>query len=104
MKIYLPRYLGKTKDDEEFEEEAPAESFQLETILLVEDDVDVRSYLADVLRSLKYRVITAPNGQAALSILADNERRISLLLTDVVMPGMNGRELGRRAHEVRLPS
>ncbi|MGA7806962.1 response regulator, partial [Bradyrhizobium sp.] len=64
-----------------------------ETILVVEDEADVRSYLVETLRDLKYGVREAADGAAALKLLDSDPSRIDLLLTDVVMPGMNGREL-----------
>ena len=66
-----------------------------------EDDPDVRAYLLDALRGLKYRAIAAANAQAALHVLIDDDKRVDLLLTDVIMPGLNGRELGRRAQALR---
>jgi DNA-binding response OmpR family regulator len=53
------------------------------------------------LRHLNYRAIGAPNADAALRILEDQSARIDLMLTDVTMPGMNGRELATRARELR---
>ena len=78
-----------------------AEAEGSETILVVEDDTDVRTYLAETLRTLNYRVITSNSAQAALSILIQDDRRVDLMLTDVVMPGLDGRELGRRAQALR---
>jgi CheY-like chemotaxis protein len=78
-----------------------AEGEQNETILVVEDDADLRTYLAEVLRGLNYRVIMTSNAQAALDTLLQDETRVDLLLTDVVMPGANGRELARRAQSLR---
>jgi PAS domain S-box-containing protein len=72
-----------------------------ETILVVEDDKDLRAYLVEVLRDLTYRVIGAQDAVAALGILEQPAVRVDLMLTDVVMPGMNGRELSRRARELR---
>ena len=51
---------------------------------------------------MNYDVSAVPNAQSALTILLQAERRVDLLLTDIVMPGINGRELGRRAQEMRL--
>ena len=68
---------------------------------MVEDDKDLRTYLADILRNLNYRVITAASAQSALTTLMQENRRVDLLLTDIVMPGINGRELGRRAQSLR---
>ncbi|HVC65241.1 MAG TPA: response regulator, partial [Candidatus Dormibacteraeota bacterium] len=81
--------------------EGLCQSEQGETILVVEDEQDLRSYLLDALRGLGYQVLGAPHAQAALAILQQGARRIDLLLTDVVMPGMSGRELGRQAQEIR---
>jgi CheY-like chemotaxis protein len=62
---------------------------------------DVRSYLADVLCSLSYSVAAASNGKTALHLLKQSDLRFDLLLTDVVMPGMNSRELVKFAAELR---
>jgi two-component system cell cycle sensor histidine kinase/response regulator CckA len=66
-----------------------------ETILLVEDEEEVRPLIAEALRSYGYRVIEASNGAEALE-LAREAGHIDMLLSDVVMPGMNGRELSER--------
>jgi PAS domain S-box-containing protein len=100
VKMYFPRMI-RDSIDEEVTDEFVAEGEGGETILIVEDDNDLRTYLAEILRGLKYAVITAPTGQAALATLVQDEKRVDLLLTDVVMPGMNGRELGRKAQALR---
>ena len=64
-----------------------------ETILVVEDDDFVRGSIVEMLRALHYGVLAAADAQAALAQLAEPEHRIDLLLTDVMMPGMNGRDL-----------
>jgi CheY-like chemotaxis protein len=64
-----------------------------ETIFVVEDEADVRSYLVETLRDLNYRVREAPDGAAALTLFEADPSRIDLLLTDIVMPGINGRQL-----------
>ncbi len=96
VKIYLPRRIGAS-----LEEEAPpievAGNSAGESILLVEDDHDVRIYLAETLRASNYNVIEAANGEKALEALAAYDGEIHLLLTDVVMPGMNGRRLAEAA-------
>lgn len=102
IKIYLPRHVGRSEDAEEMEQEnAPSRSEAGETILVVEDDADLRAYLAEILRGLGYRVMIAPHAKGALAILEQKSNRIDLLLTDVVMPGMNGRDLGLRAQDIR---
>jgi DNA-binding NarL/FixJ family response regulator len=67
-----------------------------ETILLVEDDEVVRKLVSEVLDNEGYRLLEAANDVAALSICAQYEERIHLLLTDVIMPEMSGRELADR--------
>ena len=66
------------------------------TILLVEDEPGVRAFTAQVLEEAGYRVLQAESGEAALELSAAAEEPISLLLTDVVMTGINGRVLAER--------
>jgi CheY-like chemotaxis protein len=104
VKIYLSRYCYTKRFDEEEEDtkvDLVGDRDQGQVILVVEDNTDLRSYLLEVLRGLGYQVLTAPHAQAALPILEHRSCRIDLLLTDVVMPGMNGRDLGRKAQELR---
>ena len=100
IKIYLPRYHGNAAVESE-PDATIADGDTTETILVVEDDADLRTYITDVLRDLNYRVLSAANAQTALTMLIQDEPKIHLLLTDVVMPGINGRELGRRAAQMR---
>ena len=100
IKIYLPRYHGNAIAEDE-PDPAIAEGDTTEAILIVEDDTDLRTYITDMLRDLGYRVLSASSAQAALTILLQDQPKIHLLLTDVVMPGINGRELGRRAMQLR---
>ena len=78
----------------------PAESQSLplgkETILLVEDEPSLRAMMGMVLSGNGYRVLEAGNGQDALALLGKHQGPIHLLVTDVVMPEMGGRELARR--------
>jgi CheY-like chemotaxis protein len=62
-------------------------------VLVVEDDEEVRVYVADLLRGLHYQVLEAADAPSALAQLDKGKGRIDLLLTDVVLPGMNGRRL-----------
>ncbi len=64
-----------------------------ETILLVEDEALLRNYLVDALRSLGYCVLDAGDGEEAMSVNGAYKKEIHLLLTDVIMPKMNGSEL-----------
>jgi PAS domain S-box-containing protein len=100
VKMYFPRFVERTIE-EEIVEATPVAEGDSETILVVEDDQDVRSYLLEMLRELKYRAIPASSAQAALHVLVEDDKQVNLLLTDVIMPGHNGRELGRRAQALR---
>nr|WP_271523920.1 PAS domain-containing sensor histidine kinase [Bradyrhizobium sp. CCBAU 53380] len=101
IKMYFPRYTGSAQPDSDDAREFTSEGASVETILVVEDDADLRGYVSDVLRDLNYRVLSAGSAQAALTTLLQENQHVDLLLTDVVMPGINGRELGRRAQEIR---
>ncbi len=72
-----------------------------ETILLVEDQDDVRSVASIGLQSYGYIVLPASDGAAALQLARQHGKKIDLLLTDVVMPGMSGRELAETLHGYR---
>lgn len=93
FKIYLPRI------DEELERESagPQELPKgKETILVVEDEKDVRTLIVQILRKQGYKVIEAENGGEVFTACANHQGKINLLLTDVVMPGMSGRELAEK--------
>ena len=92
VRIYLPRLLRGSDAEQEPTAEAPGSEAH-ETILVVEDDRDVRSYIVDTLRELDYRVLEAADAEAALGLLERGERKIDLLLTDVVLPGKSGPQL-----------
>jgi PAS domain S-box-containing protein len=96
--IYLPRAtdLGKTAPMKPVSSETGHE-----TILLVEDDDRVRALVSNMLRKNGYTVLLASAGDQALEIAARHRGRIHLLLTDVVMPGLNGRILSERLTAVR---
>jgi PAS domain S-box-containing protein len=95
FRIYLPRV------DQPVEETPPGElsveepSPGSETILLVEDEEAVRSLARQVLESRGYRVLETDGATKALELAAAHKEQIQLLLTDVVMPHMNGKELAR---------
>jgi PAS domain S-box-containing protein len=100
VKLYFPRARGHA-DEVEDDSGVSRTSADSEVILVVEDDSDLRWYLIEALRDLDYRTIGAPDANAALAILEQPSTKIDLMLTDVIMPGMNGRELSRRARELR---
>ena len=96
--VYLPRV------DEELEARAPvttASSPGGETVLLVDDDGEVRTLACRVLRLQNYVVLEAATPDEALAICEEHKGPIDLLLTDVVMPVMNGRELAERVRPLR---
>ena len=76
-----------------------------ETILLVEDEELVRSFLTELLEACGYRVIATTDGESALAICKNTKEPIDLLITDVVMPRMSGRELAEKlgAYLPKLP-
>jgi CheY-like chemotaxis protein len=96
VKIYLPRFTAGAPDEELPPPEVISPSSG-ECVLLVEDDDDVRDYLAEALRTANYQVIVAANGEKAIEVMEVHNGKIDLLLTDVVMPGMNGRRLAEQA-------
>jgi two-component system, cell cycle sensor histidine kinase and response regulator CckA len=95
FKIYLPHVKQKA---EKLVKEKPEQNLPKgnETVLLVEDESNVRLMAQKLLEKLGYKVIAAPNGNEALNLVERNNESIDLLITDVVMPGMNGRELATR--------
>ena len=101
IKMYFPRHHGSNSQEAEDVSIPYAEGDTVETILVVEDDEDVRTYVTEALRELNYQVISAPSAQSALTSLLQDRPKIDLMLTDVVMPGINGRELAKRALEIR---
>jgi DNA-binding response OmpR family regulator len=66
------------------------------TILVVEDQPEVLSFLADALQALGYRVLTASHPDDGLALGDEHAEQIDLVLTDVVMPGMNGPEMAKQ--------
>jgi two-component system NtrC family sensor kinase len=96
VKIYLPRGFARRAEAQSETKVPESQKGRLETVLVVEDDPDVRSYVTETLRSLNYGVLEAPDGETAL-VLLHRPGPIDLLLTDVVMPGINGRVLGDAA-------
>jgi CheY-like chemotaxis protein len=94
--------LQRSDEEQEAKTSAPVpEGSSNETILVVEDDNNVRSYSADALRDLGYRVIEAPDGPSAIRLLQTNTP-VDLLFTDVVLPGgMTGAQVAAQGRELR---
>jgi CheY-like chemotaxis protein len=95
FRVYLPRVEAPPPAPEPEAEPAPPAA-GAETILLVEDEPEVRDLTAEILRDAGYQMLTAAGPAAALQISAAFRGTIHLLLTDVVMPAMGGRELADR--------
>ena len=104
FKIYLPR-VPSVEEPVMQTVAAPAQFQKVEpgteTILLVEDEANLRYLARQYLEKQGYRVIEAADGAVAMQIAVAHEGVIHLLLTDVIMPGMNGRELAQRISEIR---
>ena len=100
MRIYLPWVPG-TSPDIDAASEGDAAPGGTESILLVEDERVIRDLTRHFLADAGYTVLDAGNGAEALERLARHAGPLDLLLTDVVMPGMNGRELASRVRKLR---
>jgi CheY-like chemotaxis protein len=87
--------------DDEPRDVPPAVGHRNETILVVEDDPDVRSYIAEILNELKYSVVQSADAETALEMCSDKTTKIDLLLTDVVLPGIDGRQLAEEMKKLR---
>lgn len=100
FQIYLPRLSHAEKLGDE-EDEGPELATGSETILLVEDETSLLKMTKRFLEQLGYQVLSASNAEKALVLTADHSGPIDLLLTDVVMPGMNGRDLQDQVEKLR---
>ena len=103
FKIYLPRAAGTGEAPAHVAASVRYQKVEpgTETILLVEDEANLRYLARQYLEKQGYRVIEAADGAVAMQIVVAHEGMIHLLLTDVIMPGMNGRELAQRITEIR---
>ena len=99
--LYLPRYTGDIENDD-LEKLAPAIELPQAngSVLVVDDESAVRELVVEVLEELGYTVLQAANGAEALSLLR-TEVHIDLLITDVGLPGMNGRQVADAARVMR---
>ncbi|RUW33027.1 response regulator, partial [Mesorhizobium sp. M2A.F.Ca.ET.015.02.1.1] len=98
IRIYLSRFTGPEEAAPPVKTGGRSDVPATETVLLVEDDARVRASTAAALLELGYTVIEAAGGDEALEKLGQNAA-IALMLTDIVMPGMNGRQLAEQARK-----
>jgi len=96
MCLYFPRHLGEVAEEEHKPSDLVERGFG-ETVLVVDDEEDIRMLIAEVLSENYYNILEAVDGAAALKILA-SRKPVHLLVTDVGLPGgMNGRQLAEAA-------
>jgi hypothetical protein len=100
VKLYLPRHHGQIHVEHVAGVDARPHAATGETVLVVEDEPVVRSVILEMLNEQGYRTIEAADGPAGLRLLR-TDRQIDLLVTDVGLPGMNGRQLADLARETR---
>ncbi|BAP45018.1 response regulator [Pseudomonas sp. 21LCFQ010] len=100
VKLFLPRYRGQQEDDQLTFQSAASYARAGETVLIVEDDPAVRRLVSEVLSELGYAFVEAADAPSALPLL-ESETRIDLLISDVGLPGMNGRQLAEVARQLR---
>jgi CheY-like chemotaxis protein len=101
VRIYVPRAEGQAADGVDLHEELQETPPAAATILVVEDDPDVREMIVGILSDLGYQTLVAANGPEALAILSCDQP-VDLLFTDIVMPaGISGTDLAREASRLR---
>ncbi|MCL9657267.1 response regulator [Pseudomonas protegens] len=100
VSLYLPRYRGSAQLDEQPLEQQSGTAQNGETVLIVEDDPAVRLLVSAVLGELGYAFVEAGDARSAMPIL-DSGQRIDLLISDVGLPGMNGRQLAEIGRQIR---
>jgi hypothetical protein len=101
VKLYLPRYRGAVETAAPSgATEAAGKAQDGETVLVIEDEDSVRELVTEVLHDLGYRALEARDGPSGLKILQSSER-IDLLVSDIGLPGMNGRQVVDAARERR---
>lgn len=97
FKLYFPEFQGEEGSRSAAASRGAADEGGSETILLVEDDELVREVAGAILRQAGYAVLEARNGEEALALCVQTMDRIHLLITDVIMPGLNGRQVSEQA-------
>ncbi len=97
--LYFPRHVGKVPSTENPEVQK-IDEIGCETILLVEDELSIMKMTTMMLERLGYNVVSANSPTEAMKIAGSYPEKIDLLVTDVVMPGMNGRDLAKKMYQL----
>ena len=100
FKIYLPVSIGDMQDIDQIKEAEVGREGSGETVLVVEDNIQLRAMAITVLSRNGYNVFAAASGSDALELCRQKNGKVDLLLTDVVMPEMNGRELSEKIIDI----
>jgi two-component system cell cycle sensor histidine kinase/response regulator CckA len=95
FKIYLPQHAGQTEEPET-EDSVRIPTSRGETVLIVEDDASILKLGGRMLEDLGYTVLSASTPGSAMALAREQAGRINLLITDVIMPEMNGRDLSNQ--------
>jgi CheY-like chemotaxis protein len=101
FRIYLPRVDESVPEESKAVELKPQQLTGTETILVVEDQPQVGAVICSILGAFGYEVLKASNGDEALKLAETHAGTVDLLLTDVMMPGMDGLELAARLRGIR---
>jgi signal transduction histidine kinase/CheY-like chemotaxis protein len=100
VSLFLPRFVGEVTADAPLDSTLPPFANAGETVLIVEDDPAVRVLVSQVLSELGYAFVEAADADSALPII-ESGQRIDLLISDVGLPGMNGRQLAEIGRQIR---
>jgi PAS domain S-box-containing protein len=97
--IYLPALLGELKRDNEDKEQKIARG--TETVLIIDDEEMILDIGVTLLEELGYTVLKASDGREALALFEENREKIDLVILDMIMPGMGGREVFERLKDIK---
>lgn len=101
FRIYIPSLIKhETAEKEQLKQKGSLRQ-GTETILLAEDDESVRKIIESVLKEFGYKVLTAEDGEEAIKKFSENKDKIKLLLLDLIMPGIDGKEVYERAKKIK---
>lgn len=100
INLFLPAIDGALTNNVDFPASAPTIARGQETILLVDDNDTARDFICETLEYCGYKLLTASSGSEAVKIMHQTDYTVDLLLTDVIMPGMNGKELAEIVRKV----